>query len=89
MLATGATSCDFISFDPRIENEAFRMCIINVPADVEMQQELVERLAMAKDYLDQISESMKITLSHERISNVRHDCVHAILARMWHRFHNH
>ena len=54
MLATGATSCDFISFDPRIENEAFRMVIINVPADVEMQQQLVERLALAKDYLDQI-----------------------------------
>jgi len=54
MLATGATSCDFISFDPRIENEAFRMVIINVPADVAMQQELVERLALAKDYLDNI-----------------------------------
>ena len=54
MLATGATSCDFISFDPRIEAEAFRMVIINVPADNEMQQELVERLAQAKEYLDQI-----------------------------------
>ena len=54
MLATGATSCDFISFDPRIDNEDFRMVIINVPADLEMQQQLVERLALAKDYLDQI-----------------------------------
>ena len=44
----------FISFDPRIEAEAFRMVIINVPADNEMQQELVERLAQAKEYLDQI-----------------------------------
>jgi hypothetical protein len=54
MLATGAKSCDFISFDPRIESEAFRMVIINVPADNEMQQRLVERLAEAKEYLDQI-----------------------------------
>ena len=54
MLATGATSCDFISFDPRIESEAFRMVIINVPADNDMQQELVERLAQAKEYLDQM-----------------------------------
>jgi hypothetical protein len=30
------------------------MVIINVPADNEMQQRLVERLAEAKEYLDQI-----------------------------------
>jgi hypothetical protein len=37
-----------------LNQEAFRMVIINVPADNEMQQQLVERLAEAKEYLDQI-----------------------------------
>ena len=54
MLATGASVCRFISFDPRIEDERFRLAEIRVEASLEMQQKLVERLALAKETLDNL-----------------------------------
>jgi len=54
MLATGASVCRFISFDPRIEDERFRLAEIRVEADLAMQQKLVERLALAKETLDNL-----------------------------------
>jgi hypothetical protein len=51
MLATGATACRFISFDPRIKDERFKLIEIRVEADAEMQEQLRERLAFANDYL--------------------------------------
>jgi hypothetical protein len=51
MLATGATVCRFISFDPRIQDERFKLIEIRVEADLEMQEQLRERLAFANDYL--------------------------------------
>jgi predicted phage-related endonuclease len=49
MLATGATACRFISFDPRIQDERFILIEIRVEADLEMQEQLRERLAFAND----------------------------------------
>jgi putative phage-type endonuclease len=51
MLATGATACRFISFDPRIQDERFKLIEIRVEAYLEMQEQLRERLAFANDYL--------------------------------------
>lgn len=51
MLATGALACRFISFDPRIKDERFKLIEIRVEADLEMQEQLRERLAFANDYL--------------------------------------
>jgi putative phage-type endonuclease len=56
MLATGATACRFISFDPRIKDERFKLIEIRVEADLEMQQQLRERLAFANDYLRKLLE---------------------------------
>ena len=51
MMATGALACRFISFDPRIKDERFRLIEIRVEADLEMQEQLRERLEFANDYL--------------------------------------
>ena len=51
MLATGASACRFISFDPRIKDERFKLIEIRVEVDLEMQEQLRERLAFANDYL--------------------------------------
>jgi uncharacterized OsmC-like protein len=57
MLATGATACRFISFDPRIQDERFKLIEIRVEADLEMQEQLRERLAFANDYLSNLLNS--------------------------------
>ena len=54
MLATGALACRFISFDPRIKDERFKLIEIRVEADLEMQEQLRERLAFANDYLSNL-----------------------------------
>jgi len=51
MLATGALACRFLSFDPRIKDERFKLVEIRVEADLEMQEKLRERLEFANDYL--------------------------------------
>lgn len=47
MLLTQADYCDFVSFDPRIVNEQFRMVIIRVQRDEDEIQQLRERLQAA------------------------------------------
>ena len=54
MLATGATACRFISFDPRIKDERFKLIEIRVEADLEIQEQLRERLEFANDYLSNL-----------------------------------
>jgi uncharacterized OsmC-like protein len=56
MLATGALACRFISFDPRIKDERFKLIEIRVETDLEMQEQLRERLAFANDYLRKLLE---------------------------------
>ena len=56
MLATGALTCRFISFDPRIKDERFKLIEIRVEQDLEMQEQLRERLAFANDYLRKLLE---------------------------------
>ena len=51
MLATGAVACRFVSFDPRIKDERFKLIEIRVEQDLEMQEQLRERLEFANDYL--------------------------------------
>jgi putative phage-type endonuclease len=51
MLATGALACRFVSFDPRIKDERFKLIEIRVEQDLEMQEQLRERLEFANDYL--------------------------------------
>ena len=57
MLATGALACRFLSFDPRIKDERFKLIEIRVKADLEMQEQLRERLAFANDYLSNLLNS--------------------------------
>ena len=54
MLATGALACRFLSFDPRIKDERFKLIEIRVEADLEMQEKLRERLEFANDYLSNL-----------------------------------
>jgi len=54
MLATGASVCRFVSFDPRIKDERFKLIEIRVEQDLEMQEQLRERLEFANDYLSNL-----------------------------------
>jgi len=54
MLATGALACRFVSFDPRIKDERFKLIEIRVEQDLEMQEQLRERLEFANDYLSNL-----------------------------------
>ena len=56
MMATGAIVCRFVSFDPRIEDERFRLAEIRVEADFDMQEKLRERLALANETLKNMIE---------------------------------
>jgi len=56
MLATGAVACRFVSFDPRIKDERFKLIEIRVEQDLEMQEQLRERLEFANDYLSKLLE---------------------------------
>ena len=51
MLATGAENCRYISFDPRVLDDKFKMVEINVAKDIEMQEQLLDRLEYAHNYL--------------------------------------
>ena len=44
---TGADYCDFVSFDPRIVNEQFRMAIVRVQRQPALMDELATRLNLA------------------------------------------
>ena len=57
MLATGALACRFVSFDPRIKDERFKLIEIRVEQDLEMQEQLRERLEFANDYLSNLINS--------------------------------
>lgn len=57
MLATGAENCRYISFDPRVLNDKFKMVEINVAKDVEMQEQLLHRLEYAHNYLSNLLNS--------------------------------
>jgi hypothetical protein len=46
------------SFDPRIQDERFKLIEIRVEADLEMQEQLRERLAFANDYLRNLLNSL-------------------------------
>jgi len=54
MLATGALACRFVSFDPRIKDARFTLIEIRVEANLEMQEQLRERLEFANDYLSNL-----------------------------------
>jgi hypothetical protein len=47
MLLTGADYCDFVSFDPRIADEHFRMVIVRVQRQKPIMDELAARLDLA------------------------------------------
>jgi len=57
MMATGALACRFLSFDPRIKDERFKLIEIRVEQDLEMQEQLRERLDLAHDYLSNLLNS--------------------------------
>ena len=54
MLATNIDACRFVSFDPRITDDRFRLIEVRVEADQEMQEQLSERLKLANDYLSNL-----------------------------------
>jgi len=47
MFLTGADYCDFVSFDPRIADEHFRMVIVRVARDPKLMDQLATRLNLA------------------------------------------
>lgn len=47
MLLTAADYCDFVSFDPRITNEQYRMVILRIERDEEKLTQLRDRLVAA------------------------------------------
>lgn len=54
LLLTGADYCDFVSFDPRIINEQFRLQVIRVQPVKAMQDELRHKLNAAIDLVKKI-----------------------------------
>jgi hypothetical protein len=54
LLLTGADYCDFVSFDPRIINEQFRLHVIRVRRDQMLLDTLATRLAAAVEIVKQI-----------------------------------
>jgi len=47
MFLTGADYCDFVSFDPRIADEHFRMVIVRVARDPKLMDQLASRINLA------------------------------------------
>ena len=54
MFLTGADYCDFISFDPRIVNEHYRMVILRVQRDPKLMDQLGSRIDLAIQELKSI-----------------------------------
>ena len=59
MLCTGRKWCDFVSFDPRIQDESARLVVIRVDRDEDRLKFLRERLALAVVELNSVLNQLK------------------------------
>jgi hypothetical protein len=58
MICAGAQWCDFISFDPRV-NEEYRMFIFRLQLDEEEAKAVLERVRLAVTYMDTLKKEIQ------------------------------
>jgi len=59
LMATGRKWCDFISYDPRVQNEALRLFVKRVYRDEEIINELKERIVEVSEKIKELYEKLK------------------------------
>lgn len=59
LMATGRTWCDFISYDPRIQNESLRLFIKRVYRDEEIIKEIQDRIEEVGNLVIKLYEKLK------------------------------
>jgi len=69
MMVTGRKWCDFISFDPRVQDEALAIVIIRVPRDEELIKVLKDRIKEAEELIKKLIKQ----LQNEQSNSIRKD----------------
>lgn len=57
-IATGRKWCDFISYDPRCQNELFALKVLRIERDEELIQKCLEKLAKANEYKNMVMDEL-------------------------------
>jgi hypothetical protein len=62
MMVTGRKWCDFISFDPRVQDESLKMKVIRVDRDEDTIELIGQRIKEVRELLEQIATESKINI---------------------------
>jgi len=65
MMATGRKWCDFISYDPRVQDESLKLKTIRVDRDDEIIKMIKERIKEVRELLEKIATESKINIETE------------------------
>lgn len=61
LLVSGASTCYLISYDPRFENDDHKIVIIEVIRDLEIQQQIIDRVKLATEKLNKFLDDVEFS----------------------------
>lgn len=62
MLLCERPLCYFISYDPRYKRKKLRLFVLEVPQDIELQEKMVNKVKLAREYMDALLIKLNTTI---------------------------